>query len=284
MYAITGLPRGGSTLLCNILNQNDSIYASHTSPLCKTIRAITNTLSSSVEFIGDLGVDRTATELRLKRSVRAFCHAYYEDKMPAIIFDKSRGWTLNSLVLKDLYPQTKIIVVLRDLLAIFGSIEKQERKTILLNATNAIESTIDFRATAAFSKEGVIGLPLNGIQDLINRKVGVYYLRYEDLVSEPRRTLASLYEYLEIDSFEHDLDNIENTAKDPDNVYLFKYPHEGCGKLSRPPPFEFREYFGSHIEKEILDRFTWYYQTFYSDGILNGKSIQRELQETSRKF
>ena len=277
MYAITGLPRSGSTLLCNILNQNDSIYASHTSPLCKTIRVAIKALSSSVEFVGDLGVNRIETELRLKRSLRAFCHAYYEDRMPAIIFDKCRGWTLNSLVLKDLYPQTKIIVVLRDLRAIFGSIEKQERKTILLNNTNASELTIDVLANLAFSKDGVIGLPLQGIQDLINRKIGVYYLRYEDLVSKPRKTLASLYEYLEIDLFEHDLDNIENTAKDPDNVLLYKYPHEGCGKLYRPPPFEFRKYFGTLIEKEILDRFTWYYQTFYADGVLNERPIQREL-------
>jgi len=174
-------------------------------------------------------------------------------------------------MLRDLYPKSKMIVILRDLRAIFGSIEKQHRVAPILDATDDSMRTIDGRANAHFSANGMIGCCLRGIQDLLNRKIpNVYYLRFEDLVINPRETLKGVYNFIELEPLHHDLDDIKNYAQDPDNMLLFKFPHKGCGKLEKPDFFEFRKYYNSSIEDEIMSRNDWYYKTFYSDGVLDG--------------
>ena len=55
---ICGLPRSGSTLLCNILNQNPDFHASSTSPLAQTLGALSQFLSTSPEVKSDLYNDR----------------------------------------------------------------------------------------------------------------------------------------------------------------------------------------------------------------------------------
>ena len=40
LYFVAGLPRSGSTLLCNILMQNPAIYASATSGIPEVLRGI----------------------------------------------------------------------------------------------------------------------------------------------------------------------------------------------------------------------------------------------------
>jgi sulfotransferase len=273
MHIITGLPRSGSTLLCNIFNQNKSLHASHTSHLCPLIRTIITNLSSSAEFIGDLGRDRVGTEERVKRSLRAFCFSYYFENSNRIVFDKSRGWSLNHQAYKLLFPNGKTIVVLRDIRSIFGSIEKQNKKTALFDNSGDDMRTMDSRAAAMFADTGFIGKALKGVKDLVDRKAPVYYLRHEDLVRSPVLVMESLYNYLGIENFLHDFDNIENTATEADNMYLYKFPHEGCGKLYAPDIFEFREYFSGSFEESILNRHNWYYETFYNDGVLDERTI-----------
>jgi sulfotransferase len=50
LHLIAGLPRSGSTLLCNILNMNPNFYATPTSPLIDVIRNIRSTFSHNVTF------------------------------------------------------------------------------------------------------------------------------------------------------------------------------------------------------------------------------------------
>jgi len=90
VHVITGLLRSGSTLLCNILNENNIIYASHTSIVCERMKELLTGFSRSIEFIGDLGHDKDGTINRLRDSARAFCNTWYA-KAPPIVFDKSRG-------------------------------------------------------------------------------------------------------------------------------------------------------------------------------------------------
>ena len=49
IHFITGLPRSGSTLLCNVLNQNPEFYAGSTSPLPALVNTLVNCLSNSPE-------------------------------------------------------------------------------------------------------------------------------------------------------------------------------------------------------------------------------------------
>ena len=92
-HTIGGLPRSGSTLLCNLLNQNPGFYASSTSVLPQTLTAMKNGWSNSPEIKSDLADSREEIETRLSNCMRAVVHTWYADKLEnGVAFDKSRAW------------------------------------------------------------------------------------------------------------------------------------------------------------------------------------------------
>jgi len=264
LNVITGLPRAGSTLLCNILNQNPKFWATSTSPLAGIINGMVHNISNAVEIKSLLNTKKVETEQRIKNSILAFVESWHEQKSREVIFDKSRAWSLNSLAFKKLYPDSKIIVMVRDLRNVFASIEKQHQKNPLLDdAQNAIQKTVFDRANRMFGDQGLIGGPILGIEDLIRRKPpGVIYVQYESMAANPSEVFEKIYTELNETLFEHNFENIENTAEDPDGFYLNKYPHIGAGKVEASDPNEWRQYFSPDLANTIMNRFQNYNRFF----------------------
>ena len=255
MHVITGLPRSGSTLLCNILNQNPGFLATSTSELPMFLSQITHSWTGSIDVKNELNRDREATERKMLRTMRAYVEAWHEsDKL---VFDKSRGWSNNILMLNKLFPRAKALVMVRDLRNVFASIEKQHRKFPLLDDAQDLRSkTLYTRADLMFGPEGVVGGPIIGIEDIIRRKhKNILFIRFEDFVKNPSGYMNSIYKFLGKDLFEHDFDNIKNTATDPDGFYLHKYPHEGSGKVESSDPEEWKSFVSDDLAKTIMERF-----------------------------
>lgn len=262
MHVIAGLPRSGSTLLCNLLNQNPRFFASSTSELPVMVGKMIHHFSTGVEIKGDLARDRKETEDRMRNAVRAYIAAWYAHQEPKIVFDKSRAWTHHTLALRDLYPESKIIVLVRDLREVFASIEKQHRRTPLLDDVGTAQGkTIFDRADKGFSPGGMMGNPLQGIKDIMDRGLDALFVRFEDLTEYPERTMNKIYCYLMEEEFEHDFDNVVNTATDPDYLYNFKFPHKGEGKVESPPA-QWQSYMSDEMGATIMGRFGWFNDRF----------------------
>lgn len=245
-----------------------SFFASSTSPLPAILNVLAHTWSGSPEIRAGLIRDRDSLEESLREATRGFVDGFYRRRSKEIIFDKSRGWSTNLLMLWDLYPEAKVIVTIRDLRNIFASVEKQHRKTALFDdASDTKGKTIYTRADTQFSPHGLIGGPLEGIQDIINRGLGkhVFWLPMEDMTKAPVHVLFELYKYLDLPAFNHDIANVENTAEDVDAAYLFKFPHHGSGKINPTDPHEWSNYMSKELGDLIINRFMWYYQTFYQN-------------------
>jgi sulfotransferase len=260
---ITGLPRAGSTLLCNVLNQNPLFKASSTSELPRFLSTITHDWTTSLDVKNELNRDKEMTEDKMLRTMRAYVNAWYEgDK--EVVFDKSRGWSNNALMLNKLYPDAKIIVCIRDLRSVFGSVEKQHRKFPLLDeAEDAIGKTIYARADQMFSPTGLIGAPIVGIEDLLRRQPeGIIFLKYEDFTKDPEKEMKRVYEELGEPYFEHNYKDVKNTAIDPDGFYLWKYPHKGEGEIKEGDPEEYKKYLSPDLAKTIMDRFSSFNKFF----------------------
>jgi len=193
LHVVTGLPRSGSTLLCNVLNQNPRFWATSTSTLPGLLSVMRHFWSSSVEVKNLLEKERDVTEDRMLRTMRSTIREWHRKEGKQIIFDKSRAWTFNALLLRKLFPESKMIVCVRDLRNVFSSVEKQHRKNPLLDeAQNPEQLTIYKRADTMFSANGLIGGPLRGIEDLIRRtpepeKNGIRFVKYEQFSHHPRR-------------------------------------------------------------------------------------------------
>lgn len=265
LHTITGLPRSGSTLLQNILNQNPRFHATSTSPLSYMVSSIVNTASNAIEFKAMLQDNRQTAEDKLANSIRAFIESWHSGK--EVIFDKSRTWASNALMLSQLYPNTKLIVMVRDLRAVFASIEKQHRKSPILDDTPTIQGKAIYdRADKLFGPEGVIGMPIIGVEDLVRRNLkNVIWVQYEAFIQNPKITINRIYSETGEDAFEHDFENIINTAQDPDGHYLYKFPHEGSGKVQAQE--DWRQYLSEDLATIIMQRFAYYNQVFGYNGV-----------------
>lgn len=261
---ITGLPRSGSTLLCNILNQNPRFYASTTSLLPFLLNGVVHGLSTTIEAKAMLQADRSGTEQRVRDVLRAMVENWYREIQSPVIFDKSRAWSSSALLLKELYPASNILVTVRDLRSVCASAEKQHRRTALFDdAPDPPSRTMYYRADKLFSPTGLIGSAIVGVEDMLRRRpAGAIFVRYESLANDPAAEMASIYRLLGEPEFQHDFEHIVNTAGDPDAFYLYKFPHEGCGKVQAEDPEQWRQYLSPDIAAHIGARFAMFQKAF----------------------
>lgn len=259
IHFITGVPRSGSTLLCNVLNQNPEFYAGSTSPLPALVNTLVNCLSNSHEVQAALINDEENTNIKLDLMVSQVIENWYYDRS-GIIFDKSRGWSFNGLLIAKLFPDAKIITCVRDLRGVFGSVEKQHAKnpTIDLAATPN-DKTIIARADKMLAPDGLIGQCVMGTNDLIARMPKrTFIFHYESFTRDPINKMHEFYEFMEMEHYTHDFENIENVSEDVDALYHNKFPHVGAGKIKPTDLKEWQEYLPSELSNRIFNAYPDY--------------------------
>ena len=265
LHVIAGLPRAGSTLLCNVLNQNPRFWATTTSSMPGMLGSISSFWGNSIEVKNLLEKEKDRTERRMLNSLRAFATEWHRrDDSREVIFDKSRGWSHYFLLLQKLFPEAKIIVPVRDLRAIFASVEKQHRKNPILDfAADGVARGIYQKADGMFGPQGMIGNCIEGVYDLIRRKPkGVIYVSYETFSENPEAVISRIYDELGEERYEHDFKNVVNTAIDCDGHYLNKYPHDGSGEIKPCDKEEWKKYISDDLAQTIMNRFVDYNRFF----------------------
>lgn len=259
---IGGLPRSGSTLLCNILNQNPKFHASSTSVLPAVVGTIVNTVSNLEEMKTYIIHDKKEAERMMKDSIQGYVQGWYKGK--EIVFDKGRGWGHNLNAINTVFPDAKLFVMVRDPRNIFASVEKQHQNFPLFDqAQTPVQKTVWQRASEMFSTEGLIGAPLNGVEDMLRRKnLNVRFIKYEDLTANPQKVMETIYGAIGEPMFQHDFEKVENTAIDVDGLYLNKFPHKGDGKVIPSDPDAWKEYVAEDVAKNIMQTCTMYNEAF----------------------
>lgn len=259
MNVVTGIPRAGTTLICNILNQNPDIKASSTSVLCEIVAGISKTISSSVELTSELITDKDLNA-RIAKSIKSFCDTYYSNVDNKIVFDKGRGWSHNIILLKSIFPIGHAICCVRDPRDVFASIEKQHRNTGMYG--DNIGKLMINKADQMFSDEGMIGGAIRGVEDMITRKhKNVSYFKFEEFTKQPKYFMNELYKAIELEEFEHDFKDVINTSTDVDELYRNKFPHKGSGEV-KPVESKWQDFMDDTLAKQIIERFPIYCNNF----------------------
>lgn len=259
-HVITGLPRTGSTLLCNVLNQNPRFAASRTSPLPRMLRAISDAASASESMRSLLAKD-DGTYARLRTAGRMFALAWYENVTAPIVFDKARMWAPHVLVLADLFPAAKIIVTVRDLRAIAASVERQHAKNPILSLLPA--QTLHARIDAMLGPQGVIGSCVPGVVDLKDRRLPNVFVFDVDVFSRaPTAVMAALYEFLGEAPFSHDFERVVNAQPEADGFWLDKFPHDGNGAVTPAGPRAWEPTLPPDLARAVYAAFPRYNQLY----------------------
>lgn len=263
LHVITGFAKCGSTLLCNILNQNPIFHASDTSHIPLTLNVLNNIHSRSVLVKNKANYEPEKTQERISKMFKGVVDNWYHGKK--VVFDKSREWCFHARTLTRIYPDAKIICVIRDPRNVFSSIIKNDDDfPLITNEQDPSHSTIRSHLTRHFEGgNGIIGRYINGVQDLVDRKLeNVLIIKGEDLTTTPRATLKKIYDFIGEKYYEHDFNNVINVSKEPDGFWNGKFIHKGDGKVFPCNVNEWKSIIPEEIAEIIVDSCEMFYKKF----------------------
>ena len=263
---VTGLPRAGSTLVCQLLAQHPEIECEGlTSPLCNAVLGIRRMISNDQFFLAQLDGSFDRSYGHLASAMQGFLRGWNRDCGKKVVVDKNRAWLHAVELLLQIEPQAKLIVCLRELGQIYGSIEAQHQRTILMDFIDHLADYDRFgRAEMLLSKDKAIGAPLislHAIPDLPKAaQERLYFLRFEDLVERPAELMAQIYAWLGVAPLRIDPDRLTIMgALESDSHYGMKYPHTQSERVAKPRKHEVPPRIQAHIETTCA----WYYHFFY---------------------
>lgn len=250
-YFMSGLPRSGSTLLCNILAQNPRINATSTSGIMDVMFGVRNTWDNLVEFRASPNPEGKL------RVLRGIFESYHSDTDKPVVLDKCRGWiSLLEMLEQVLGHKAKIIVPVRDIRDVLASFEKLWRETsknsqIIQESQNYIQfQTVQGRTENWLRPDQPVGLAYNRIVDAIQRGYSdrMILVDFDDLTRRPNETLDKIYEFLGETPFKHDFNNIKQVTWEDDTVHGFKGLHDIRPKVV-PIDSQWQKILGPFAEK-----------------------------------
>ena len=266
LICVSGLPRSGSTLLCQLLGEHPDIYSTgHSSPLNGALEKMRTDISDSDFFLSQLDVDFDLAYQRLKNAYAGFMNGWFAETDKPAVVDKNRGWARMAETLNDIVPDYRILICVRDLTQVFGSVEAQHSKTRLLDFPDHIDNHGAFaRADRLFGRNGIVGSPLKFIEDLQDIQDQsihdrIYYVKFEYLVENPVESMNTLYEWMELPKHDINPNALTVSPHETDSYYRFKYRHATHSSIAVPK----KHTYSPRIEKGIYDRYRWFFERFY---------------------
>jgi sulfotransferase len=261
----SSLPRSGSTLLQNIMGQNPDFYVTPTSGALELVFGARANYTNSPEF-------KAQDAESMKLAFRSFCRdgilGFYNsltDKK--YVIDKSRGWGYYRDFLDFFYPDPKIICMIRDPRSILSSMEKNYRKNPdkanMLTSDSEMRNITTEQRIDSWVNSQPVGLAFQRLHEIIrqNKDKNMLFIKFEDLTLNPTKEIIKVYNYLEIDIYDHDFNNIEQITKEDDEVYGVFGDHK-IKSVVQPIKPDYNEILGTNASKWIKNNYSWFYEYF----------------------
>lgn len=223
-HFISGLPRSGTTLLSTILNQNPKFQASISGPLARFARAIIQESSAQGGYKLQCPPDKR------KKIIQGVFDNYYNDFNKDVCFDTNRGWSLLTPLIKELYPNSKMILCVRSIPWILDSFETLVRKNAL-STTSMFAPNEDInvytRSNTLMRPDKPVGFAFEGVKQALtsNERSSIYVLEYDKLVKRPEQTMKEIYSFIGDSYFTHDFSNVAASYDEFDDEVSLKGLH-----------------------------------------------------------
>lgn len=240
---LAGLPRSGSTLLSSILNQNPRIHSGANSPMCGMMWHLEQSIVATEQF------NAYPKMHVVNPMVYGILESFYADRNESFIIDKSREWSMpqHLELLKRVLPyEPKIILCVRSIIEILASFIN----LVHTNPSNVsfidkeIQARQDFhfyrhpdeiRCDSLMRPKGPIDNALYGLAfaSQPENKKYFHFVEYNDLISNAEGTMNGIYNFLGLEEFKHNYENIENKFHERDETYGLYGMHDVRRRLSR---------------------------------------------------
>ena len=211
-HFISGLPRSGSTLTAALLRQNPRFHAGMSSPVAGFFESIISQVSAGSEM------STTVNQEQRARILRGLFDSYYADRDESVIFDTNRSWTSKLPALMKIFPEAKLICLVRDVAWIMDSMERQfrdnafEHTRLFVNANQ--RATVYTRVESLAGPNSLVGFPYQALReacysDFADRLIIV---EYDMLTQRPAEVLQLIYQFLGEAPYEHNFNSVEYDA------------------------------------------------------------------------
>jgi hypothetical protein len=182
------------------------------------------------------------------RIIGSVLEMWYSDIDRPIIIDKNRSWVNRLHYIPGYFGiEPKVICPVRNIDEILASfIALQRRKPVSdagkLNFVDEMlvksniplndENRCDFLA----GPNGILGQSCAGLRQVImdGKQSALHFVEYDNLLNKPEETIRAIYDFLELEYFNHTFENIENQFRENDGeVYGVEDMHEVRASLNR---------------------------------------------------
>jgi sulfotransferase len=211
MFFIGGLPRTGSSLLTAILSQNPDMLSEGTSGLLGLMKNV----EAIFERDGGLkhalqNTNRRYLDENLKKAIP---HFYYEERSAKYVIDKNRHWVhplAIETIKNHITDNPKIIVMLRPIQEIAESIY------FIAQENDDIQQAYAWM----YGGDPLIS-PFDALkQGITTNKENFLFVTYDQLVLQTQETMNRIYDFFEIERFEHQLDEVDSTNVQEGDYHL----------------------------------------------------------------
>ncbi len=222
LFFLVALPRSGNTLFTSIINQNPDIACTANSVTLEIIKNLylIKTTDTFQNFPDHKSLDNILDNVY---------NLYYKNWPQQIIID--RGPALISgnpgnfeLMQKHFKPGFKCIVLLRDLMDVFASYMKWYTENSD-SFVNKLGKTDEEKLLALMHEESAIVKEIKSIQTAHNYPNMCHFIRYNDMVANPKKVFQELYKFLDEPYYPHYFENLKQI-----NINDIKYDDTVVGK------------------------------------------------------
>ncbi len=241
IHLISGFPRSGSTLLCQILNMNPDFYATQTSPLLDFLTSQQIAFSHNP---ASKAMDRELWYDNFAEGQKAFIKAFYKiaidkekNKFKKVIFDKNRNWLPFINKLDEIFysdeSEIKIIWTYRNPFDILKSIESKHQSTCLLQYSDEVNTPLNTLASRIqhwTNPNGIIGQQQMFLIDLIDSgyKDRILLVDYKDLCENTQDVLDRIHAFIGEEKYNYsknEFKDLKQVTQENDGMYNYKFPH-----------------------------------------------------------
>lgn len=235
-HFISGLPRSGSTLLAAILRQNPRFHAAMASPVGGLVERMLEAMSEDHEssvFI--------SPEQKRALILSIFSAYYHPQADKEIIFDTNRLWCSKLPLIRELFPEAKVICCVRNIAWIMDSIELLIRRNAFdvsrLFNNPAERATVYSRTEALSQGSRLVGYAYNALKEAFysEESASLLLVDYDLLTINPAKTMSLIYQFLGEEPFEHNFEKVQYEEPEFDKKLKTQGLHQVRAKVEFKP-------------------------------------------------